>query len=248
MNLRLLGGQVALDRPFFGVQAHGINAGETPYATIREMASADLRELRRVQPSGPYTLWGYSFGARVAFEAAWQLEQAGEKVERLLLICPGNPEIRRTDGATWGRDASYTNPAYVTILFSVFTGTIEGAALDACLAATRDEDSFVSYVGELLPALDPETIRRITRIVSTTYEFDYTFRELAERRVEAPITVFKARGDDYSFLEGASGYSAKPPAVVDLDGDHYGVLKERGWRSWWPRCGRPWGVEPRGAV
>ncbi|WP_405992356.1 amino acid adenylation domain-containing protein [Streptomyces sp. NBC_00986] len=228
MNLRLLGGQVALDRPFFGVQAHGINAGETPYATIREMASADLRELRRVQPGGPYTLWGYSFGARVAFEAAWQLERAGEKVERLLLICPGNPEVRRADGQTWGRDASYTNPAYVTILFSVFAGTIHGPALDACLAATRDEDSFVSHVGEFLPALDEETIRRITRIVATTYEFDYTFRELAERRVEAPITVFKARGDDYSFLEGASGYSAKPPFVVDLEGDHYGVLKERG--------------------
>ncbi|WP_406444040.1 amino acid adenylation domain-containing protein [Streptomyces sp. NBC_01613] len=228
MNLRALGREVALDRPFFGIQAHGINAGETPYATIREMASADLREIRRVRPSGPYTLWGYSFGARVAFEAAWQLEQAGEKVERLLLICPGNPELRPRDGRTWGRDASYANPAYVTILFSVFAGTVHGPALDACLAATHDENSFVSYVGELLPALDAHTIRRITRIVATTYEFDYTFHELTERTVAAPITVFKAQGDDYSFLESHTGYSSKPPTVVNLSGDHYEVLKEHG--------------------
>ncbi|MET7479671.1 amino acid adenylation domain-containing protein [Streptomyces sp. NPDC005648] len=225
MNLRLLGREVGLDRPVFGVQAHGINAGETPYPTIREMASADLREIRRTQPDGPYTLWGYSFGARVAFEAAWQLEQAGEKVERLLLICPGNPRVGRSGGS---REASYTNPAYVTILFSVFAGTIHGPALDACLAATHDEDSFVSYVGGLLPALDESTIRRITRIVATTYEFDYTFRELTERTVEAPITVFKARGDDYSFLESHSGYSTRTPTVVELTGDHYGVLKEHG--------------------
>jgi hypothetical protein len=131
-------------------------------------------------------------------------------------------------GTARGREVSYTDPAYVTILFSVFTGTIEGPDLDACLAATRDEDGFVAYVHRLVPALDEATIRRITRIVATTYEFDYTFRELAERTVSAPVTVFKARGDDYSFLEGSSGYSTAPPTVVDLAGDHYGVLKEEG--------------------
>lgn len=74
MNLRLLAREANLGRPVTGVQAHGINPGEVPYGTIREMAMADVSEIRRVQPSGPYTLWGYSFGARVAFEAAWQLE------------------------------------------------------------------------------------------------------------------------------------------------------------------------------
>jgi len=80
----------------------------------------------------------------------------------------------------------------------------------------------------LLPALDEGTIRRITRIVGETYEFEYSFRELQERRIEARVTIFKARGDDYSFIEDSSGYSARPPAVVDLDGDHYSVLKEHG--------------------
>ncbi|MGW3406774.1 amino acid adenylation domain-containing protein, partial [Streptomyces zhihengii] len=52
------------------------------------------------------------------------------------------------------------------------------------------------------------------------------FRELRERRVEAPVTVLKARGDDYSSLESASGWSARPPRVVHLAGDHYEVLRE----------------------
>jgi thioesterase domain-containing protein len=43
------------------------------------MAAADLTEIRGVQPAGPYTLWRYSFGAPVAFEAAWQWEQAGRR-------------------------------------------------------------------------------------------------------------------------------------------------------------------------
>ena len=228
MNLRLLGRHADVGRPVYGVQAHGINPGETPYGTIRETATADIAELRRVQRSGPYTLWGYSFGARVAFETAWQLEQLGEKVENLLLICPGNPKLRTEDGRQWGRESSYANPAYVTILFSVFAGTVHGPDLEACLDAVTDEESFVGFVHGLMPALDIGTIRRITRIVAETYEFDYSFRELRERRIEAPVTILRARGDDYSFVEGSTGYSAEPPVVVDLEGDHYGVLKEHG--------------------
>ncbi len=228
MNLRLLAQGVGPDRPVTGIQAHGINPGETPYPTIREMARADIDEIRRAQPAGPYTLWGYSFGARVAFEAAWQLEQLGEKVENLLLICPGNPRVRAWEGQGRGREASFTNPAYVTILFSVFAGTAHGRAVEACLREVTDEDSFVTFVHTRMPALDKETIRRITRIVSETYEFEYTFRELRKRRIEAPVTIFKARGDDYSFLEDSSGYCARPPRVIDLDGDHYSVLKKHG--------------------
>ncbi|MFG2193511.1 amino acid adenylation domain-containing protein [Streptomyces sp. NPDC048639] len=228
MNLRLLAGGVDLDRPVTGIQAHGINPGEVPYPTIREMAMADIAEIRRVQPSGPYTLWGYSFGARVAFEAAWQLEQFGEKVETVLLICPGNPEVRGQDGQRWGREASFANPAYVTILFSVFAGTAHGPAVETCLREVTDENSFVAFVHKRMPALDEGTIRRITRVIAETYEFEYTFRELQERRIEAPVTIFKARGDDYSFLESSSGYSARPPRVIDLDGDHYSVLKQHG--------------------
>ncbi|MFG2671627.1 amino acid adenylation domain-containing protein [Streptomyces sp. NPDC048445] len=228
MNLRPLAQEAGLSRPFYGIQAQGINAGEVPFPTVQDMAAADVAEIRRKQPAGPYTLWGYSFGARVAFEAAWQLEQLGEKVENLFLICPGNPELRTVDAERHGREASYANPAYVTILLSVFTGSIDGHEMAECLAAARDEESFVSFVCGLIPVLDKQLVRRIIRVVSETYEFEYAFRELSERRLNAPVTLFKATGDDYSFIEGRSGYSTAPVSVVSLDGDHYGVLKKHG--------------------
>lgn len=223
MSLRLLGTASGVGGPFYGVQAMGINAGETPFGTIGEMATADVAEVRRAQPEGPYRLWGYSFGARVAFEAAWQLEQAGERVDELLLLCPGNPRV-----AGPSRDASFRNPRYVTILFSVFTGMVTGPDLQRCLSDSHDEDSFVASVRRLLPSLDEALVHRIVRIVGQTYEFEYSFRELARRRVNAPVTIFKARGDDYSFVENASGYSATPPTVVELGADHYSVLKDGG--------------------
>ncbi|XIE82109.1 hypothetical protein AB6O49_19390 [Streptomyces sp. SBR177] len=89
----------------------------------------------------------------------------------------------------------------------------------------RDAESFAAHVAERFPALDPELIARIIAIVERTFEFTYTFRELTERKVACPVTVFKARGDDYSFLDGTTGWSERPPTVVELDADHYGLLR-----------------------
>ncbi|MDY0812453.1 amino acid adenylation domain-containing protein [Kitasatospora purpeofusca] len=225
MNLRLLAERLGTERPFLGVQAHGVNPGEVPYPTIREMAAEDVRALLEVQPEGPYTLWGYSFGARVAFETAYQLEQAGHPVDHVFLIAPGSPQVRTTGTRPEDRTASYSSRAFVAILLSVFTGTIDSPLLERCLEVARDDESFARFVGEGIPGLDPDLVRRIVRIVGTTFEFNYTFRELRERRVSAPITVFKARGDEYSFLDGSSGYSADPPTVVELTADHYSLLR-----------------------
>jgi hypothetical protein len=71
-------------------------------------------------------------------------------------------------------------------------------------------------------------VKRIVEIVRLTYGFKYEFHELNERQINAPMTIFKARGDDYSFIEGSSAYFAKAPTVIQLDADHYGLLKEPG--------------------
>ncbi|MEU3688035.1 amino acid adenylation domain-containing protein [Streptomyces narbonensis] len=217
MNLRHLAEEIGIDRPFYGVQAYGINRGEEPYATIREMAAADVAAIRRRQPKGPYTLWGYSFGARVAFESAHLLEAAGEQVENLFLIAPGSPKVRSSE--TGG--AAYDNPAFVTILYSVFAGEIDPTAT----AEAHDRDSFVALVADRMPALDPDLIRRIVAIVEETFEFTYTFKELTERQVTCPVTLFKAEGDDYSFLENTDGWATRPPTLVELDADHYSLLR-----------------------
>ncbi|MER7515091.1 amino acid adenylation domain-containing protein [Streptomyces sp. NPDC126499] len=215
MNLRFLAEEIGIDRPFYGVQAHGINRGETPYDTIREMAAADVAAIRRRQPAGPYTLWGYSFGARVAFESAHLLEAAGEQVEHLFLIAPGSPKVREESAAG---GASYDNPGFTRILYSVFAGALEDVP-------AKDAEGFAAYVTERFPALDPELVARIIAIVEKTFAFTYTFRELTERTVSCPVTIFKARGDDYSFLETATGWSKRPPTAVELDADHYSLLR-----------------------
>lgn len=228
MNLRLLAQRINSDHPFVGVQAHGINAGETPFPDIASMARADIQAIKRTQPFGPYTLWGYSFGARVAYEVAHQLEQAGEVVDSLCLIAPGSPKLRAQDAAMHGNTPTYDNPAFVTILFSVFGRSISGPALKACLAVARDKPSFVAFVCSRYKNLDADMVARIVDIATQTYEFKYTFKELVERDVRAPLTIFKADGDDYSFIDERVGFMAMAPDMVELAADHYSLLGPAG--------------------
>ncbi|GII54393.1 hypothetical protein Pth03_27820 [Planotetraspora thailandica] len=218
MNLRVLAGRVGLDRPVYGVQAHGINSGEVPYPTIEKMAAADVQLIREAQPAGPYTLWGYSFGVRVAYEAAYRLEQAGEKVDHLFLIAPGSPRVAGGRPSTTG----YGDPVFLTILWSVFAASTSGPLLDECLRTVRDAEGFVAFAAEAFPSLGRDLIRRIVRIVQLTYNLGYGPAELAARPVEAPVTVFRSRGDEPSFVEG------RAPVVADLVADHYGTLREPG--------------------
>ncbi|ACC76009.1 acetoacetate--CoA ligase [Paraburkholderia phymatum] len=75
-------------RPVFGLQARGIDGGETAQQRIEDMAACYIDQMRTVQPDGPYSVTGYSLGGLIAFEIAQQLRRAGDQVELLCLLDP----------------------------------------------------------------------------------------------------------------------------------------------------------------
>jgi thioesterase domain-containing protein len=79
---RLLGA----DQPFYGFQAQGLDGRQAPHTSIKEMATHYIREMREVQPEGPYLLGGRSSGGTIAFEMACQLSAVGEEVALLALL------------------------------------------------------------------------------------------------------------------------------------------------------------------
>ncbi|MYV54341.1 alpha/beta fold hydrolase, partial [Streptomyces sp. SID3212] len=80
-----LAGVVPPDIPLYGLQARDRDdAGELP-GSIREMAEEYVKELRTVQPSGPYHLLGWSMGGRVAQEMAVQLQEDGQHVALVIM-------------------------------------------------------------------------------------------------------------------------------------------------------------------
>ena len=69
------------DQPIYGLQALGLNKPSLPVTTLEEIAAAYIADLLKVNPLGPYSLTGYSFGGLIAFEMAKQLVEMGKTVK-----------------------------------------------------------------------------------------------------------------------------------------------------------------------
>jgi amino acid adenylation domain-containing protein len=87
----LLARYLDLDRPVYGLQAHGIEGGGIPDWTASRWAERCVRHIRKIQPHGPYCLAGHSFGGFLAWEAGRLLQDAGEEIALLVLIDPLSP-------------------------------------------------------------------------------------------------------------------------------------------------------------
>lgn len=82
---RELSQRLGPDQPLFALQARGLT-GTPPDETIEAMASHYVREMRSVQPQGPYWIGGYCLGGTIAFEMAQQLHEQGQEVALLALF------------------------------------------------------------------------------------------------------------------------------------------------------------------
>lgn len=80
------------DQPFYGIQARRLGGRQVGHESVEEMAADYIKEIKRIQPTGPYFLGGASFGGLAAFEIAQQLHRNGEKVALLALFDTGTPE------------------------------------------------------------------------------------------------------------------------------------------------------------
>jgi amino acid adenylation domain-containing protein len=74
------------NRPFWAIQAPGLEEGQIPVDNVEDLARANLAALARRNLPAPRLLGGYSFGGIVAYEMARQLAERGAPPERLVII------------------------------------------------------------------------------------------------------------------------------------------------------------------
>jgi thioesterase domain-containing protein len=79
------------DQPVHVLQPVGFEGYGKPLERIESIAEHCIKEIRRLQPTGPYRLAGFCIGGIVAFEMAQQLIAAGEEPPLLALIDTWHP-------------------------------------------------------------------------------------------------------------------------------------------------------------
>jgi thioesterase domain-containing protein len=70
----------------YGIQAQALVGDRIALTRVEDMAAYYLKEVRALQPRGPYHFLGYSFGGLIAFEMARQMHSWGEPIGIVGLI------------------------------------------------------------------------------------------------------------------------------------------------------------------
>jgi pimeloyl-ACP methyl ester carboxylesterase len=72
--------------PLYGLHAPPLDGSARLPRRIEAFSTRYIREIRKIQPCGPYNIIGYSAGGTIAYEIARQMRQSGDKVALLGLV------------------------------------------------------------------------------------------------------------------------------------------------------------------
>jgi thioesterase domain-containing protein/acyl carrier protein len=84
------------DQPFYGLAQH-LEGRKVCHTSIEDIAAHYLKEVRRVQPEGPYYMGGHSLGGVIALEMAQQLKKQNQEIELLVLLDSGLPRTHPSE-------------------------------------------------------------------------------------------------------------------------------------------------------
>jgi amino acid adenylation domain-containing protein len=194
MYLYPLASSLGQQQPFYALQTPGLNGEETIPETIEALALYHINALRKQQPQGPYQLLGHSFGGRVAFEMAYQLEQQGETIALLGILDANapNPEQVRYEI----EDTDYQWLYQLALEFEELTGLDFGLSLDKLQATdiasayTHVLDTFKYH--QLVFASDATVneLKNWVRVYRTTVNAFMCYQR--SDKISCPIWLFRA--------------------------------------------------------
>lgn len=225
LHMRHLAQAMGLSRPFIGIRGAPRADFE---AGIEDMAAAYLRIIRGRQPSGPYYLGGYSFGAILAYEVARQLAEAGETIGVLAVIDMPWPQWRATGNdllPAVGRWLANL-PSYLRHELGHFSPAhLRGQLLRAGRAASRRLHGLRPDAAATvdLSRFEPEAHAAVDAHLAALDRY-------APRHVRLPVVVIRARVRPFRQLcppwgLGWDQVSDGPPRVWEVPGNHASMLE-----------------------
>ena len=95
------------EQPFYGLRSLGLDEDIETYTNMADIAAHHIQAMQQIQPHGPYFIGGHSFGGKVAFEIATQLQNQGEEVSLLAIMDIQVPVAEQEKDAIHWHDSKY---------------------------------------------------------------------------------------------------------------------------------------------
>jgi thioesterase domain-containing protein len=121
------------DRPIYAIRARGFE-GEPFFSTLDEMVATYHAAIKKVQPTGPYALLGYSFGSFAAFECTKIMEAAGDEVKMLAILDQAPYQKERARRYDW-----YETSLTISFFLGLITEDFAYKGMPAFRCLTHDQ-------------------------------------------------------------------------------------------------------------
>jgi amino acid adenylation domain-containing protein len=179
----------APDQPFYALQSVGLDGEAPPLTRIEDIAAHFVREVRTVQPDGPYHLLGVCMGGVVTYEMAQQLHSTGQSVALLALVETWLPRPLSAPRLRLGGNVFLRFVAERLLLYAQTFARLERAErmdylrsrLTVLRQAIAAQDAFRGDRSELHRA----------RVSQANL---HAFRQYVPRPYPGPVVVFRATG------------------------------------------------------
>ncbi|CAD7085952.1 unnamed protein product [Hermetia illucens] len=218
-----------LDSPAYCLQC----TEEAPLGSLEELGEYYVKQIKKIQPKGPYSIAGYSFGATIAYVMAAYLEQQNEDVQ--LVMLDGAPKYvswyTQTHKAKKNalESTEEQNEAYALAYFGMVLGNMDYGGVARLLLKIPTWEAKVEKCAELLHA---EINQPVDLIIKTATAFYHKLlaadKFRASHKIKKSVTLIKPT-ENYAKLEADYGLSEvcqKDVKILTVEGNHRTILTE----------------------
>jgi len=219
------------DQPFYALQSQGLDGKQPLHTSVREMAAHYVKEIRELQPAGPYFIGGRSLGGTIAFEMACQLRAAGEEVGLLALLDTYPAGYAKLLPALFQPE---TNFGRATTRIENHLRNLRRLSFFEKLWYLIDKARYgprkiKSFGWRKAYRLSRRLNRRLPRIFRDIAEYNsMAGHEYVPQIYDGRVTLFWASGDlrAYDVVEGWKVLVAGGAEVQEISGTHLNIIKE----------------------
>nr|WP_256666796.1 non-ribosomal peptide synthetase [Nocardia cyriacigeorgica] len=201
-----LAAHIEPDRPLYGLQSPVLGSEEPQAGSIEEWAQRYVREIRAVQPEGPYHLLGWSLGGVLAHAIAVLLQDQGQHVATLAMM-----------------DSALT--AEVDTTAPIPVAELLGGLLGDTADREPARDQLVDYLSELPEPFASFGADRLTRVLDSGAASLRLIARYHPRPYKGELVYFTAAADDPTGAIGAATWSDAVDGTV-----HNHAVQTTHWR------------------
>nr|MDZ8286492.1 thioesterase domain-containing protein [Nostoc sp. ChiSLP01] len=228
------------EQPFYGLQALGLDGESEPHTQVEIAATYYIQAIQSIQPQGPYLLGGHSFGSKVAFEMAQQLQKLGHEVALLALFDTPAPNVDDVDAKSQyvGVDNAFWLNRVGLVIEQLFETSLD-ISYEVLKSFDSEEEQLKYFqkqlqVANILPTeIGIKQLRGLVQVYKTQVNTIY----LPEKtQAINQITCFIANGENKFFedlsedLENKAlswgNFSKLPVNIQAVPGKHITMLNE----------------------